>query len=922
MACVQCRALVPAGSRFCPHCGTATDGGSVLTMTSSSDVTTLRAPTPAATRAMHTSWATGTGSIDHGRFEPGLVLDGRYRVLGLLGRGGMGEVYRADDLRLGQQVALKFLPASLSSDPARLAQFHNEVRTARQVSHPNVCRVYDIGEIDGQLFITMEYVDGEDLSVLLRRIGRLPEDKGIDIARQICAGLAAAHERGVLHRDLKPANIMLDGSGRARIMDFSLASVGEVADIRAGTPAYMAPEQLAGQEVTVRSDIYALGLVLYEIFTGRRAFEAKSLAELLDQHRLGTITAPTVLVKSLDSAIEAAILRCLDPIAVRRPSSAIAVSAALPGGDPLAAALAAGETPSPEMVAAAGGEGAVLSVRAGVVWLAVAAVAVTASAILAGRYSLLSRVPLSRPGAVLADRADEIRTAFGYTDTPVDRASDFSVDQGYLRWAASHGRAESGWAELSRGRPSALAFWYRTSPVVLVPANQVGTVGANDPPVTIHGMTRTWVDTSARLLYFEAAPPQLEPEPSGSAATFDWQKAFAAAGLNMPAFTESVPARLPAGHADQRKAWKGTLPDTDIPITIEAAAYRGRPILFQIVMPWTTATREPRRSDSGTNWIFISFLLVGAAIAAYVNLRRGRADRRGALRLASFMFLVLMSAWIIGPHVGSGYDEQQRFFARAGLALFIAGAMYLLYLGLEPFMRRLWPEMLVGWTRVLSGRLRDPLIGRDALVGVACGAALALLGLVPFLAAPWAGTPMPVPNQTDLSPLWGWRGTLIGLLQAINNGLQNTLINVFVFSLFRAIFEWVTRTPIGTSRWTIASKLRMSERASDYVFVACAVLVSFLRTYDTSAADGARVFIAAQAGVYSLVLLLVLLRMGLLSVAVMLFTAAVLQRMPMTFDSGSLYVSATWAALALIAALALAGFRLATRGASKPAYGR
>src|SRR3954463_1353047 len=241
-----------------------------------------------------------SGSIDHGRFGPGAIFDNRYRVLGLLGRGGMGEVYRADDLRLGQEVALKVLAASLSADPGRLAQFHNEVRTARQVSHPNVCRVYDIGEIDGQLFITMEYVDGEDLSVLLRRIGRLPEDKGIDIARQVCAGLAAAHERGVLHRDLKPANIMLDGSGRARIMDFSLASVGEVADIRAGTPAYMAPEQLAGKEVTVRSDIYALGLVLYETFTGRRAFDAKDLAGLLDLHRAGAIVAPTTIVKSLD----------------------------------------------------------------------------------------------------------------------------------------------------------------------------------------------------------------------------------------------------------------------------------------------------------------------------------------------------------------------------------------------------------------------------------------------------------------------------------------------------------------------------------------------------------------------------------------------------------------------------------------------
>jgi len=119
-------------------------------------------------------WLSSGGSVDHGRFAPGTMLDNRYRVLGLLGRGGMGEVYRADDLRLGQQVALKFLPEALAVDARRLAQFHNEVRTARQVSHPNVCRVYDIGEINGQLFLTMEYVDGEDLSVLLRRTGGVP----------------------------------------------------------------------------------------------------------------------------------------------------------------------------------------------------------------------------------------------------------------------------------------------------------------------------------------------------------------------------------------------------------------------------------------------------------------------------------------------------------------------------------------------------------------------------------------------------------------------------------------------------------------------------------------------------------------------------------------------------------------------------
>jgi serine/threonine protein kinase len=134
-----------------------------------------------------------------------MVLSGRYRIIGLLGRGGMGEVYRADDLKLGQPVALKFLPKALAEDPVRRERFHAEVRIARQVSHPDISRVYDIDELDGRHFLTMEYIDGEDLASLLKRIGTLHGAKALDVARQLCAGLAAAHDKGVLHRDLKPA---------------------------------------------------------------------------------------------------------------------------------------------------------------------------------------------------------------------------------------------------------------------------------------------------------------------------------------------------------------------------------------------------------------------------------------------------------------------------------------------------------------------------------------------------------------------------------------------------------------------------------------------------------------------------------------------------------------------------------------------
>ena len=292
-------------------------------------------------------------SSDDGRFVPGTLLGDRYRIVSKLGAGGMGEVYRATDLRLGQQVALKFLPQEMAEDPKALARFHNEVRIARQVAHPNVCRVYDIGEVEGIPYLSMEYVDGEDLNSLLRRIGRLPRDKALEIARKLCAGLAAAHNKGVLHRDLKPGNIMIDGRGQVLITDFGLAGImGQIdgAEARNGTPGYMAPEQLSGKEVSAKSDVYALGVVLYEMFTGKRPFNASTRAELIKLTEEGMPVAPRNIVKEIDPAVENVILQCLSPDPRNRPDSALAVSAGLPGGDALAAALAAGETPSPERI--------------------------------------------------------------------------------------------------------------------------------------------------------------------------------------------------------------------------------------------------------------------------------------------------------------------------------------------------------------------------------------------------------------------------------------------------------------------------------------------------------------------------------------------------------------------------------------------
>src|SRR6202790_4553531 len=419
MFCSSCGAQVASTGRFCSSCGEPVDSNTAPTMVGNepagAEAETLAppprkttppgasprpAPGPPASSARLPS---SSDAIGGGRFVPGQIIAGRYRVVALAGRGGNGEVHRAEDLKLSQIVALKFLPESLSQDAGALARFHSEVRIARQVSHPNVCRVFDIGDADGVPFLTMESADGEDLASLVRRLARLSSDKATEIARQVCAGLAAAHERGVIHRDLKPANLMLDGSGKIRITDFGLASIAssiEASDVRAGTPAYMAPEQLEGKEVTAKSDLYSLGLVLYEILTGKRAFNASTLPELIKQREKSSPTNPSALVSDLDPVVERVILRCLEHDPAQRPASALQVAAALPGGDPLAAALAAGETPSPEMVAAAGAtEG--MRPRTAIALLALSALGLIALLFMADRYRLNNRVPLDNPPEVL-----------------------------------------------------------------------------------------------------------------------------------------------------------------------------------------------------------------------------------------------------------------------------------------------------------------------------------------------------------------------------------------------------------------------------------------------------------------------------------------------------------------------------------------
>jgi len=344
MRCPHCGAESRDGATVCPACGAGSTVEANSGGTAAQDVT---AWTRTATREDGASAArSGPAGESAPPIEPGTVFAGRYRILEYAGRGAMGEVYRAHDTKLDQVVALKFLRLQAGADPRFLERLLNEVRTARQVAHPNVCRVYDVGEAEGRHFLTMEWIDGQTLAAVLARRGRLAGDEALRIARQLCAALAAAHERGVIHRDLTPSNVMLDERGAVRITDFGVAESAIVVRgrrAREGTPAYMAPEQYAGDEVTARSDIYALGLVLYELFTGQPGHRGVTSARTGDGAPREAPPPPRQFAPDLDPAIEQAILACLAPDPARRPPSARQVAEALPGDDSFSEALAAAQ---------------------------------------------------------------------------------------------------------------------------------------------------------------------------------------------------------------------------------------------------------------------------------------------------------------------------------------------------------------------------------------------------------------------------------------------------------------------------------------------------------------------------------------------------------------------------------------------------
>jgi serine/threonine protein kinase len=676
---------------------------------------------------------------------PGTVLARRFRIASFVGRGGMGEVYRAEDLKLNQTVALKMLPLELTKDPAWLSRFLLEVRTARTVTHPNVCRVHDIFDattksgIEFQ-FLTMEYVDGEDLSSLMRRSGRLPAPKALEIAGQITTGLAAVHNHGIIHRDIKPANVLIDARGQAKLVDFGLAVItgAHGAAELAGTPGYIAPEILRGESYSVRSDLYSLGVLLVELFTGNVVSDPSKIE-------------PTILHKysaEFPDVSSRVIVRCLATDPSERPSTTAEILKVLPVDNPLEAALARGEIPSPELVAAAGSSEPLSRPKALALFLAII-ICLIGTWLAAPFGSFLGvATPLLSPAQMEKESRLDLNV-FGYSSQNIPHVSILTNNEQLLDYLSYKPVAQK--LAISTIGQGSLVLTYRQSPTQsLLPKSIVNGIAGSeessfassmDPVPLLPDMALVQMDSNGHILQFLANPhrgPATAAQASESAQSGpDWSQVVKATGLDHASLqeiasgTHTETAAPPFAFTEYRR-WRGNYPGhPENPVTLEAAAWGKRVNWIDVRTPWnqvTTATGMPAIEKAGISAIILASLVL-AVLVARRNLQLGRGDLRSAFRLAAFStsltFLGILASWHSDD--GTATDRIQWTLLQSASALSVGAGIWLAYIAIEPFARRHIPRLLVTSSQLLQGRWRSPLIGREMLFGFMLAAVSTLL---------------------------------------------------------------------------------------------------------------------------------------------------------------------------------------------------
>jgi len=826
-------------------------------------------------------------------FEAGDVFAGRYRIIALLGRGAMGEVYRAHDTVLDVPVAVKFV---LGYRPEYQKRLIKEVRLAREVTHPAVCRVFDVGEEDGRLFFTMEYVDGEDLATLRSRIGRLPSDKVNDIAHQMLGGLAAAHAKKVIHRDLKPANIMIDGQGKVRITDFGIAVTADELDQAelAGTPAYMAPEQLNPDGVVgPAADLYAVGLILHEMLTDRKMFNETDFTELFRAKMRAKPERPSELVDGVDPKLDRVVMSAISRSPEDRPPSALAMAAELPGGDALAMAVEAGALPGPELVAAATVD---RPFKGSSPWLLLVVLAVALAGVLAlaDPSAVFEDVSKLKAPEVLVDRSDQLITKLDLEEP------GGKLDYGFLDNVVAADPMDR------------VLFWYRLRTPRSLPdfvrrSFRSSTVFGNlDVPDAFTNEPLFLMLNPAGQLVYLSAGATFGSRVGGVAdqhGTFDWSPLMGPAGLEEIELTPESDVLLPV-LADRRAAWIGEIPSRpETRVKVQAAAHDGRLVFFSAeTVDGESASRFEQIKRRGwlERWVRspLFFLVVLVALGLGVrSVAHEQSDLRGAGVLAGIIIGVEILAAILAAGQGGHPLSGAKLTMLGSVVEIVVGALSvsLCYVGLEPLVRRYRPQALIAWNRLLAGRVADRTVGWSMLVGAVAGSLLAAVSEIDRLTV----------SRLGLDMTWGSVGAdqlnaVVSLgrlfstaLKELDGAIVGALLAAVLFVLFSRLI-----------------KVR--------IFAVILFVVVIALFYGIDSGSHLPVSILTLGLASGAMVLVLLYRFGLLTLVISVLCHGLIVAYPMTVTRGVWFAQGGYFAIGLVFVIGLVGALLAR---SRPSVG-
>lgn len=858
----------------------------------------------------------GTREVGGMSLEPGILLMNRFYIIRSLGEGAMGSVYLASDseLRKEKEKALVALKLLRHAPGDRESSLRNEVTAVRRVLSSHVCQVYEFHPNQGNSFVTMEYVDGQDLESLLKYVGRFPGDRVREIAVQSCRGLHAAHQEGVIHRDIKPANIMIEAKkGNVRLMDFGLATLH--LNLRAsgpvGTPAYMAPEQWEGRP-TYRSDIYSLGVVLYQLATGRHPFEeCESRFEECEFRPKSDFApvAPRDDNPDLDRFLDRVILLCLDYSPEKRPDSASEMLQML-GEEP-----ASSVSKSDKRTRRTRGRA--------VLWFVLTMVGLLVGVLMSPLLRFVEHAGFMEQPEYLEGDAREIVKKLGYeTQThdgqPIPTASGYQYDKQF------------------RNVPSlaseAVYFWYRQSPqrfattrFVMGRDNAAAQVTYLDPPLFQEGMLGIRMRPSGRLIEFRGVTGFVAEVPGRTTAPDEWDALFAhlfeAAKLDYTSRTVTSSTCNPAVRYDVSKVWECEANDDGIR-RVEGATSGNRVTWFRVSEPVTGAEEAhwfrtvSSVFDETLHLSFIGIAVLAVLVQRWAARRLGQSDRTAAVRLAGIVGVLCLFSWLFSSNhfTSSLAGEVRSLRLAAANALLWAVTTWILFRALEPFLRHYAGRQLTSWNHWIHGRY-DAAVGEDILVGCLAGSlSVPVLGSFNVGCRWFFGWPerFSIPYPPTLAPL----ANGYTVFAEFCNALTNAIYSVFALLLFLlAIQGFVSFVK---SRFCLARQERVNERKTA-LFVVWLVITSFLFFYYGESAPTSW-FWFLYMGLWVALLLYIINEKGLLAAIAMAASLQILVVSPVTNKTYLWYFGTGMAGVTAVAAIALAGFLMGSglAGSTKP----